>query len=261
MLPKLHAVIPARYASSRLPAKPLADIAGVPMVVRVAQRIESLKNSGLIASITIATDHQDIILAAQQHNVSCCLTQVNHATGTDRIAETASLLKLTDDAIVINVQGDEPLIDPSIVLAVAQTLIDQPNASIATAAHPIHDATTFFDPNVVKVVVDNRSLARYFSRAPIPYARDAFAVDKTSLPGGFKARRHIGLYAYRVGYLVQYAKLPQPDVERFESLEQLRAILSGYEIAVLDWPNAIAAGVDTPDDLARVRAVFATGQA
>ncbi len=261
MLPKLHVVIPARYASSRLPAKPLADIVGIPMVVRVAQRIELLKRNRFIASITIATDHPDIVLAAQQHNIACCLTRVDHATGTDRIAETVELLKLPDNAIVINVQGDEPLIDPAIVTAVAQTLVDQPNASIATAAHPIHDAPTFFNPNVVKVVVDQRGFARYFSRAPIPYARDAFALEQSVLPSAFKARRHIGLYAYRVSYLRQYAKLPQSDIERFESLEQLRALLNGYEIAVLDWPGAIAAGVDTPEDLARVRAVFAAGQA
>jgi 3-deoxy-manno-octulosonate cytidylyltransferase (CMP-KDO synthetase) len=250
-----HAVIPARYASTRLPAKPLADIAGKPMVVRVA---EQAAKSGA-ASVTVATDDARIVDACRAHGVAALMTSANHATGTDRLAEAARALSLAADEIVVNVQGDEPLIDPALIGAVAQKLAASPAAAIATAAHPIADAASFFDANVVKVVCDSAGHALYFSRAPIPFARDHFKADKASLPGAFAALRHIGIYAYRVRYLNDYAALPQTPAERFESLEQLRALENGYRIAVAIWPHALAAGVDTDADLARVRAVFGAG--
>jgi 3-deoxy-manno-octulosonate cytidylyltransferase (CMP-KDO synthetase) len=254
--PRVHIVVPARYASTRLPAKPLVDIAGKPMIVRVAERIAPLVTQGRASSMTIATDHQEIFEAVTSAGFKACMTDIAHPTGTDRLAQAAALLKLDEQDIVVNVQGDEPLIDPAIVMAVADKLVQSPGASISTAAHPIHDCETFFNPNVVKVVVDERGLARYFSRAPIPYARDAFATSKALWPSDLVARRHIGLYAYRVSYLQRYAQLHQPLVEKLESLEQLRALLNGYEIAVLDWPHALAAGVDTQEDLDRVRREF-----
>jgi 3-deoxy-manno-octulosonate cytidylyltransferase (CMP-KDO synthetase) len=260
MLTQIHIVIPARLASSRLPAKPLVDIAGQPMVVRVIERVLPLLASNRVASVTVATDHADIATAVHRAGHRAVLTRVDHPTGTDRLVEAAQLLTLAPQDIVINVQGDEPLIDSEIVMAVAALLERTPLASMATAAHAIDDAATFFNPNVVKVVVDQRGLARYFSRAPIPYARDAFTSSKdqlpSTLPASLNARRHIGLYAYRVSYLQQYAQLAQPEVEKLESLEQLRALLNGFEIAVLDWHEPLAPGVDTAEDLERVRAIF-----
>jgi 3-deoxy-manno-octulosonate cytidylyltransferase (CMP-KDO synthetase) len=238
---RVHIVVPARYASTRLPAKPLVDICGKPMIVRVVERLESLVVEGSATSLTVATDHADILYAVKRAGYQACMTHVDHPTGTDRLAQAASLLQFDAQDIVINVQGDEPLIDPAIVTAVAKKLLESPGASISTASHPIDDCETFFNPNVVKVVVDERGLARYFSRAPIPYARDAFAKSKENWPRELLARRHIGLYAYRVSYLQRYTQLPQPLVEKLESLEQLRALLNGFEIVVLDWPHALAA--------------------
>jgi 3-deoxy-manno-octulosonate cytidylyltransferase (CMP-KDO synthetase) len=246
------AVIPARFASTRLPGKPLADIAGKPMVVRVG---EQAARSGA-AKVVIATDHEDVRMAAERHGLMALMTRADHATGTDRLAEVVNQLSLPDDAIVINVQGDEPLIDPVLIRVVAQTLADKPDAAIATAAHAIHDAAEFFNPNVVKVVCDGAGFAQYFSRAPIPFARDAFALTRDSLPAEFPALRHIGIYAYRVAFLRRYASLSLAPTERFESLEQLRAIHHGYRIAVAVWAGVVAPGVDTAEDLEKIRALF-----
>lgn len=246
------AVIPARHASTRLPAKPLADIHGKPMVVRVAERAEQ---SGATA-VWVAADHHEVMAACSAHGVKALLTRVEHPAGTDRLAEVVAQLSLADDTIVVNMQGDEPLIDPALIRAVAETLHNKKEAAIATASHAIHDAAEFFNPNVVKVVCDAAGYAHYFSRAPIPYARDAFSQDKTTLPRGFVAQRHVGIYAYRAAFLKRYAALPQAPTEAFESLEQLRALFHGYRIAVLDWPHSIAPGVDTAEDLAKVRALF-----
>ena len=246
-------VIPARFASTRLPGKPLADIGDKPMVVRVA---EQAGKSGA-TRVVIATDHPDVKAAAEQHGHFAMMTRADHAQGTDRIAEVVARLELGDDVIVVNVQGDEPLIDPALIAKVAATLAAMPDAAMATAAHPITDAHEFFSPNVVKVVCDQQGYAHYFSRAPIPYARDAFATTKSTLPEHFPALRHIGIYAYRASFLKRYATLAPAPTEQFESLEQLRAMFHGYRIAVHIWDGALVPGVDTPEDLERVRGMFA----
>jgi 3-deoxy-manno-octulosonate cytidylyltransferase (CMP-KDO synthetase) len=246
---RFKVIIPARMRSTRLAGKMLADIGGKPLVVWVAERAGA---SGA-EEVIVATDHADIAKAVAAHGWRACTTSVGHATGTDRIAEAAGLLGLAPDEIVVNVQGDEPLLAPELIRNVAAEAALHPDASIATAVHPIHDAATFFDPNVVKVVVDADGYARYFSRAPIPFARDAFAKDRSRLPEGFPACRHIGIYAYRVRYLRQYASLPATAAERFEALEQLRALGHGHRIAVVRWNDALEPGVDTQEDLERVR--------
>jgi 3-deoxy-manno-octulosonate cytidylyltransferase (CMP-KDO synthetase) len=242
-------IIPARMKSTRLPGKMLADVAGKPLVAWVAERA---KASGA-ADVVIATDHEDIAAALSPMGWRVCMTSALHETGTDRLAEAVRQLKLADDDIVVNVQGDEPLIDPELIRAVAAQLAQHPDASIATAAHAIHDAKTFFDANVVKVVLDVHGFAQYFSRAPIPYARDAFSKSRESLPEGFPAYRHIGIYGYRVRFLREYASLTPTLAERFEALEQLRALGHGHRITVALWPRAMQAGVDTEADLQRVR--------
>ena len=246
------AVIPARFASTRLPGKPLADIAGKPMVARVA---DQARMSGA-QRVVIATDHKAVIAAAEQHGHLALMTRTDHAQGTDRIAEVVAQLALPDDAIVVNVQGDEPLIDPQLIAKVAETLAAKTRAPIATAAHKITDAGEFFNPNAVKVVVDVNGFAHYFSRAPIPYARDAFARSTATLPDNFPALRHIGIYAYRASFLNLYATLAPAPTEQIEALEQLRAMYHGYDIAVHTWDGALACGVDTPEDLERVRGLF-----
>ncbi len=247
------AVIPARFASTRLPGKPLADIGGKAMVVRVA---EQAAKSGA-ERVVIATDHADVKRVAEQQGWQALMTRADHAQGTDRIAEVVEQLGLADETIVVNVQGDEPLIDPALIRSVAEALDANPAAAIATAAHPISDAQEFFNPNVVKVVCDGNGFAHYFSRAPIPYARDDFSRDREVLPAKFPALRHIGIYAYRAAFLKRYAALPPAPAEQFESLEQLRALYHGYRIAVTLWPGALPPGIDTPDDLDQVRALFA----
>lgn len=246
-------LIPARLASTRLPNKPLADLGGTPMVVRVAQRVRS----GLPANtrVVVAADSESIILACQGYGVEAILTRQDHPSGSDRLAEASTLLGLPDDAIVVNVQGDEPLMDPALVTAVAQLLQATPVASMATAAHPIHDVADFTNPNVVKAVTDASGLALYFSRAPISWWRDGFANGITTLPNPAPLR-HIGIYAYRVGFLRQFPTLPQAPMEVTEALEQLRALWHGHRIAVHQCAHAPGAGVDTPEDLARVRAQF-----
>ena len=242
-------VIPARMRSTRLPGKMLADIGGKPLVAWVVDRARA---SGAVR-VVVATDHDDISQALARLGCEVCLTSPDHETGTDRIAEAVTRLGLADGDIVVNVQGDEPLIDPRLVREVAGILVGHPEASIATAALPIESAAEFFDPNVVKVVVDREGFAQYFSRAPIPYARDAFAQSRTALPPGLPAFRHIGIYAYRVRFLREYASLEPAAAERFEALEQLRALAHRYRIAVTTWKEPMPPGVDTAEDLERVR--------
>ena len=242
-------VIPARMRSTRLAGKMLADVAGKPLVAWVAERARS---SGA-TEVVIATDHPDIERAVRALGWRACMTSPEHPSGTDRLAEAVAALGYGPDEIVVNVQGDEPLIDPGLIRVVAQELARHPDADIATAAHPIDSADAFFDPNVVKVVRDARGMALYFSRAPIPYARDAFAHSRLELPEGLAALRHIGIYAYRVRFLREYATLEPTGAERFEALEQLRALGHGRRIAVALWDAPLEAGVDTQADLDRVR--------
>ncbi len=246
------AVIPARFASTRLPGKPLADIAGKPMVVRVAD--QALQSGA--QRVVIATDNLDVKAAAEKHGHVALMTRTDHAQGTDRIAEVVAQLALADETIVVNVQGDEPLIDPLLIAKVAETLAAKPVAAMATAANVITDAGDFFSSHVVKVVCNADGFAHYFSRAPIPYARDAFAQSKEALPSDFPALRHIGIYAYRASFLKRYATLAPAPAEQFESLEQLRAMYHGFSIAVHIWAGPLPSGVDTPEDLERVRRSF-----
>lgn len=250
-------VIPARYASTRLPGKPLADIAGKPMVVRVAEAVAGLVGAAGASGIWIASDDPRVLDAVRGHGWPAVATRADHPTGTDRIAEVAAQLGWADDDVVVNVQGDEPLIDPALVAAVADALVRDDAAAIASAAHPIHDAAEFFNPNVVKVVCNAAGHAHYFSRAPIPWARDAFAQQRDTLPDDLGALRHIGLYAYRVSFLHCYGGLPPAPTEQSESLEQLRALWHGYAIRMVQCDQAPAPGVDTPEDLARVCKIFA----
>jgi len=254
---RFHVIIPARYASSRLPAKPLADVAGKPMVVHVAERARA---SGA-AAVWVATDHPDILQAVKAHGCEAVMTRADHASGTDRLAEVAGQLGLADDEIVVNVQGDEPLVPPDLIGELAHTLARRTSASIATACHAIADPAEAFNPNVVKVVVDHSGHALYFSRAPIPFARDAWSAHLGAsapalLPDGLPCYRHIGIYAYRAGFLRAYARLAPAPIERFEALEQLRALWHGHRIAVAIVQSAPPAGVDTPEDLERVRRLF-----
>ncbi len=222
------------------------------MVVRVAQQA---RLSG-IERVVIATDHDGIASACLAHGVEVIMTRGDHATGTDRLAEVATQLQLSDDEIVVNVQGDEPLIDPKLVRDVADLLAAKAAAHIATACHPIHSNDEAFNPNIVKVVLDRDGMALYFSRATIPHARDAFARALINVPAELPLFRHVGLYAYRAAFLRRFPKLESPAIERFEALEQLRALWHGFKIAVLVTNATPAPGVDTPEDLARVRALF-----
>jgi 3-deoxy-manno-octulosonate cytidylyltransferase (CMP-KDO synthetase) len=250
-MPDFKVVIPARFASTRLPGKPLLDIGGKPMVVRVA---EQAAQSGA-QQIIIATDHQPIVAAAQEHGFQACMTRAEHASGTDRIAEVAAKQGWTDDTIVVNVQGDEPLIPPQLIRAVAQHLHDHPDCAIATACHPIHDEASMRNPNIVKVVLDQFDNALYFSRAPIPWPRDAYAHNQP-LPKDVNVLRHIGIYAYRVGFLRIYGQLTPAPIEQIESLEQLRALYHGYKIGVSKTDQAPPSGVDTEQDLQIARRLF-----
>lgn len=244
-------IIPARMASTRLPGKPLADIGGKPMVVRVAERAALSK----AAQIIVATDHGDVLAACRAHGIEARMTSDDHPSGTDRIAEVALAAGLSDDAVIVNVQGDEPLIDPQLIDACAARV--NADTPMATAAHPIADITEVFNPNVVKVVLDARGDALMFSRAPLPWHRDAFAQDRSRMPEGYAPLRHVGLYAYRQDFLQRYPTLPPSPLENVEALEQLRVLWNGFRIAVQVVEEAPPAGVDTPDDLERVRRVFA----
>ena len=243
-------IIPARLASTRLPNKPLADLGGKPMVVRVAERAAL---SGA-ARIIVATDHEDIAVACRAHGVEVCMTRADHPSGTDRIAEVARTLGLADDAVVVNLQGDEPLIDPALLAAAAACIA--PGTPMATCAHPIDAVADVFNPNVVKVVLDRQGRALYFSRAAIPFARDAFALSRDVMPAAYRPLRHIGLYAYTNAFLQTYPTLEAAPIEAIEALEQLRVLWHGVAIAVHVTDSAPAAGVDTPQDLARVRAFY-----
>jgi 3-deoxy-manno-octulosonate cytidylyltransferase (CMP-KDO synthetase) len=244
-------VIPARYGSSRLPAKPLLDIAGKPMVVRV---VEQVIKSGA-NEIVVATDHVEIYEVVNGLGYQAMMTRQDHASGTDRIAEVAKALSWAKDEIVVNVQGDEPLIEPALIREVAQNLAAHPKAAIATACHAIHDKQEMFNPNIVKVVFDKLGYAMYFSRAPIPFARDAFA-NQENIPENMLVHRHIGIYAYKVDFLNAFSGLPHSSIEQYEALEQLRALWHGYKISVFESDCVPATGVDTEEDLAKVRSIY-----
>ena len=250
------AIIPARMKSTRLPNKPLMDIGGAPMVVRVAQKALAA-GADLVA---VATDHADIVRACEACGVKALMTSPEHPTGTDRLSQAASMLGLEPDTIVVNVQGDEPLIDPAVIRRVADVLQNNSDCAIATAAHRIYDIESFRNPNVVKVVLDQAGRAMTFSRAPIPWPRDAWRNDPEKLPEGFCALHHIGLYAYRASFLAKFPTLAQSPIESLESLEQLRAMWYGYRIAVTVLEENLPAGVDTAEDLERVRNVWARSQ-
>ncbi len=232
-------LIPARFASTRFPGKPLADLAGKPMVVRVCERA---RLSGA-APVCVATDDERIAQAVRAHGFEARMTRPDHASGTERIAEAAAQLGLADDAIVVNVQGDEPLIAPQLIAEVAAALQARPEASVATACHPIHDAAEFANPNVVKVVRAANGEALYFSRAGIPFPRDG---------GAPSAHRHVGIYAYRADFLRRYAGLEPAPLEAIEQLEQLRVLWHGRRITVVRVEGTLPPGVDTPGDLEAV---------
>ena len=244
-------IVPARLASTRLPRKPLADIHGLPMVVRVAQRAV-LSNA---FQVVVAADSIEIVQACQAHGVHAILTQMDHPSGSDRLAEASALLGLGPNDVVVNVQGDEPLIDPELINQVSELLVQRPAASMSTAAHEIHELAEFTNPNVVKVVIDQAQLALYFSRAPIPWWRDGFSKGIQSLPQPAPLR-HVGIYAYRVGFLQSFPTLLPAPIETGEALEQLRALWHGHKIAVHITPDVPGPGVDTPEDLERVRALY-----
>ncbi|MES2370283.1 MAG: 3-deoxy-manno-octulosonate cytidylyltransferase [Pseudomonadota bacterium] len=244
-------VIPARYASSRLPGKPLADIGGRPMVLHALER--ALQAGA--ESVVVATDDVRVLQAVEAAGHQALMTSPAHQSGTERLLEVAETLGWPDGTLVVNVQGDEPLIDPALIREAARQLVLHDDAVMATLAHPIHDHADFINPNVVKVVADEAGYALYFSRAPIPWPRDAFA-SQQPMPHEFGALRHIGLYAYRVGFLRTYASLASSPLERYEMLEQLRVLWHGYRISLGVTPIAPAPGVDTQEDLARVRALF-----
>lgn len=246
-------LIPARLASSRLPNKPLADICGAPMVVRVAQRAMRSTASRTV----VATDSVEVSDKCGVFGILSVLTRADHPSGSDRLAEACDLLGLKDDDIVVNVQGDEPLIDPALIDAVARLLNERPDCAMSTAAHSIDSLTDFLNPNVVKVVLDVRQTALYFSRAPIPAARDFAGKAWWGADGLLpKPLRHVGIYGYRVGFLRQFPDLPQSPMEQLESLEQLRALWHGHRIAVHVTDDEPGPGVDTQEDLVRARALF-----
>jgi 3-deoxy-manno-octulosonate cytidylyltransferase (CMP-KDO synthetase) len=244
-------IVPARLASTRLPNKPLADIHGLPMVVRVAQR--ALLSEA--AQVVVAADSPEIVQVCEAHGIRALLTRIDHASGSDRLAEASALIGLGPSDLVVNVQGDEPLINPLLINQVALLLEQRPTASMSTAAHEIHEVAEFTNPNVVKVVLDQAQLALYFSRAPIPWWRDGFAKGIQSLPKPAPLR-HIGIYAYRVGFLQSFPTMPPAPIEMGEALEQLRALWHGHKIAVHVTPEAPGPGVDTPEDLEKVRALL-----
>jgi len=250
---EFRVIIPARLASTRLPGKALLDLGGAPMIVRVWQ---AAMHSGAI-EVWVATDDERIVAAVEAAGGRALLTSPDHASGSARLAEVVERLGWSDETIVVNVQGDEPLIDPVLVRRVADVLSLDERASMATAGWPIVTVEEFLDPNVVKVVCDGQGRALYFSRAPIPWPRDAFASERSALPADLPARRHVGLYAYRAGFLRRFAALPASPLEGIEALEQLRALWHGHVIRVIDCEREPAPGVDTADDLARVRAMFA----
>ena len=246
---KFTVIIPARHASSRFPGKPLVDIAGKPMVVQVAERA---KKSGA-REVLIATDHPEIMSAAGRFGFTAVMTRRDHASGTDRLAEVVAKRRYPAQHIVVNVQGDEPLIEPALIRAVATNLARHRDAQIATACTPLSDVRDLVNPNVVKVVLDHAGYALYFSRAPVPFARDAYAGGIRAIPRGLPVYRHLGIYAYRCAFLRRFTRLKPAALERFEALEQLRALAHGFRISVAVTRQAPHAGIDTPHDLKRVR--------
>ncbi|MBN8493383.1 MAG: 3-deoxy-manno-octulosonate cytidylyltransferase [Burkholderiales bacterium] len=248
-------LIPARLASTRLPNKPLADIAGLPMVVRVAQRAAEAGAERVV----VAADDARIVQACAAHGVHALLTRSDHASGSDRLAEACEQLGLDGEQVVVNVQGDEPLIDPQLVRDCAALLQQRSDCVMSTAAHEIDNLADYLDPNIVKVVLDANSLALYFSRAPIPWRRDGGTTSQPALPQDPAPLRHVGLYAYRAAFLRRFPTLPATALERCEALEQLRVLWHGQRIAVHVSARAPGTGVDTPEDLQRVRALFAAG--
>ena len=246
-------LVPARLASTRLPGKPLADIGGLPMIVRVAQRA-ALSSAG---RVVVAADDRSIAQACHAHGVEAVLTRTDHATGSDRVAEACTVLGLDGTDVVVNVQGDEPLIDPDLIDACAELLARSPDCVMSTAAHAIDSADELDNPNVVKVVLDARMRALYFSRAPIPWWRDARAAGRVPLPPQCAPLRHIGVYGYHAGLLRRFPQLAQSPLEGIEALEQLRVLWHGERIAVHVSDSRPGPGIDTPEDLARVRALFA----
>jgi len=247
--PNFIVAIPARYGSTRLPGKPLRPIAGMPMVVRVAQRAQQAGAS----QVVVATDDERIVDALASQNVDVCMTRSDHASGSDRLAECAAYYGWSPETIVVNLQGDEPFAPAAGIREVACALAED-SAPVATLATPITDAHELFDPNVVKLVRAANGRALYFSRAPLPWARDAFALDRNALPADTPFLRHIGIYAYRAGFLQQYAALSRTPLEQAESLEQLRVLEHGYPIAVRLTPEPFPPGIDTEADLQRAQA-------
>jgi 3-deoxy-manno-octulosonate cytidylyltransferase (CMP-KDO synthetase) len=245
--PEFLVVIPARLGSTRLPRKPLADIGGKPMVIWVAERAQQ----SLAQSVVVATDSTEIQAVCDEYRIECLLTDPDHLTGTDRIAEVAQLLKLPPDTLIVNVQGDEPLIPPALINQVAQTLADSPACAISTVAVAMTDLSEIDNPNVVKVVLNRSGEALYFSRAPIPYVRDIATTSSVT------HLRHLGIYAYRADFLQAYTRLEAAPPEQAEALEQLRALWNGYRIAVHTASEAPPAGVDTAQDLERIRRLLA----
>ncbi len=246
-------VIPARYASTRLPAKPLKDIHGKPMIQWVYEQA-CLSEA---ARVVVATDDERIEAVARGFGAEVCMTSAEHQSGTDRLQEVAAHLGLGDDELVINVQGDEPLIPPAVINQVAANLAANRDASVSTLSEPIHNAEDFRNPNIVKVVSDQQGLALYFSRAPMPWPRDHFAADTRTLPDSNLFQRHIGIYGYRVSLLNRFVQWPAAPLEKMESLEQLRVLWQGERIHVAEACALVPGGVDTEEDLQRVRDVIA----
>ena len=245
-------MIPARYASTRFPGKPLIDLQGKPMVVRVAERAAQSSASRVV----VATDDVRIADACMQAHVGVIMTRSDHATGTDRLSEVATQLGLPDDAVVVNVQGDEPLIPALVIDQVAALLQQRAHAAMATFCHAIHDVADAINPNVVKCALNEAGEALYFSRAPIPYARDDWQGGVNAVPASLPMYRHIGLYAYRASFLRIFPTLAIPAIERFEALEQLRALAHGYRIAVSVVDAPLPPGIDTPEDYQRLRELY-----
>jgi len=243
-------IVPARLASTRLPNKPLADLEGLPMIVRVARRA-ALSQA---RQVVVATDSAEVMSACAAHEVQAVLTRADHVSGSDRLAEACELLGLDGDELVVNVQGDEPLIAPGMIDACAALLRARPQCVMSTVAHALEDAAEFANPNVVKLVTDANGIALYFSRAPIPFWRDGGGAPQ---PG--TALRHVGLYAYHAGFLRRFPSLAVSPLEQIESLEQLRVLWHGERIAVHVSAERPGPGVDTPEDLERVRALLRTG--
>ena len=246
----VHVVIPARLASTRLPGKPLADIAGTPMIVRVAQQASQAQ----VDEVIVAVDDNSVADAAQHAGFNAVLTAADHPSGSDRVMEVAALGGWPDDDIVINVQGDEPLLPPAVINQLAQAMRDHPDMSMTTLSEPLHSAADFLDPNVVKVLVDQQGRALYFSRAPIPFPRDELAADALTDAALRKIapQRHVGVYGFKVGALRRFVTLTDSRLERIERLEQLRWLEAGEQINVFEAAQPVPGGVDTPADLARV---------